>query len=281
MHQPYTTVVITKADGTEELFDVDKLRHSLVRSGASNSATETVISHIEQELVPGMTTGDIYRKAFALLKKIDKRPVASRYSLKRAILDFGPTGYPFEDYVAEIFRADGWHAQTRRTLAGICTTHEVDLFAERDGHRIGGEVKFHNQPGLRSDVKTALYVKSRWDDLNNAAIARGELPFEKWYLITNTHFTAQAIEYGTCAGLSLIAWDYPNEGSLQDRIEAANLHPLTCLTTLTGSDKRHLMEESMVLCRSIVENPGALRKIGLGDRKIDRVVTESKYLCTV
>lgn len=273
-------IVITKADGTTEPFDVEKLIYSLKRSGATDAAITAVVDRIEEALVPGMTTSDIYKGAYAILKKVEKQPVASRYSLKRALLDFGPTGYPFEDYVAEIFRSEGFDASTRHILSGKCTTHEVDVVAEKGGKRIGAEVKFHNQAGLRSDIKVALYVHARWHDLNEAAKANGEKEFSEWYLVTNTHFTSQALEYATCAGLSLIGWDYPKGNGLQDRIERARLHPLTCLTTLSKGEKERMMAERVVLCKTIAENPETLSHFGVSERKLKNVIAESKYLCT-
>lgn len=275
-HQP---VAITKADGTTEQFDVEKLIASLKRAGAKDDSITEVVNAIERKLAPGISTAAIYREAFSILKKIE-HPVASRYSLKRALLDFGPTGYPFEDYVAEIFKAEGWDASTRHILTGKCTTHEVDVVAEKKGKRIGAEVKFHNQAGLRTDVKTALYVHARWHDLNEAAKAKGEKEFSEWYLVTNTHFTSQAIEYALCAGLSLIGWDYPRGEGLQDRIEQHRLHPLTCLTTLSKGEKDRMMVERVVLCKSIADHPDTLAKFGVPERKLKNIMAESKYLCT-
>lgn len=280
MSLPHSHVLIRKADGTEESFDIEKLVTSLKRSGAGDDAITHVTHEVEKDLRPGMTTADIYRRAFAILKRTEKHAVASRYSLKRALLDFGPTGYPFEDYVAEIWKAMGYQTQTRQILSGHCTTHEVDLIAEKDGRKIGAEVKFHNQPGLRSDVKTALYVNARWHDINAHLEAKGQPRFDEWLLITNTHFTSQAQEYGACCGLTLISWDYPNDGNLQDLIEQSRVHPLTCLTTISRADKQRLMNEQVVLCKSVADHPNALRQMGIPETKVGKIVAESKYLCT-
>ena len=43
-------VTIIKQDGSEEVFDVDKLRRSLRRSGASDGASEDVIKKIKKLL---------------------------------------------------------------------------------------------------------------------------------------------------------------------------------------------------------------------------------------
>ncbi len=268
-------VLITKEDGTEEYFDPEKLRISLKRAGAPANIVEEIVAHVVGEIVTGDSTQSIYRHAFSLLRK-RARPVAARYSMKRAVLGLGPSGYPFEKFLAEIFTALGYRARTGTILRGKCVEHEIDVIAEKSGKRIGVEAKFHNNLGLKSDVKVSLYVKARFDDLRNAA--KGE-NFDEVWLVTNTKFTGQATAYGKCAGLALVSWDYPRRGNLNDLIEEAGVHPVTCLTTLSGKEKLMLLTQGIVLCRDIMRGRGALSSIGLSEVKINQVLTEARSLC--
>src|SRR5690625_1446257 len=88
-------VNIEKFNGDIEPFKVEKLKTSLRRSMATEEEIETIVSHIMPTLYNGITSKEIYNRAFSLLKKYN-RTSASKYSLKRAIFDLGPTGYPFE-----------------------------------------------------------------------------------------------------------------------------------------------------------------------------------------
>ena len=54
---------ILKNSGETELFDISKLRNSLLRSGASRDSTEKVLKELEVYLFDGMSTHKIYRKA--------------------------------------------------------------------------------------------------------------------------------------------------------------------------------------------------------------------------
>lgn len=274
-------IEVVKADGTTEIFDENKLIGSLNRSGASKDAVAQVLARIHQELTAGMTTAHIYRRAFSLLSKLEK-PAASRYSLKRAILELGPSGFPFEDYVASIFRAKGYQTKSRIIVAGHCARHELDLMASKEGQCIGAEIKFHNDAGLKSDLKIALYIYARFLDLIERKKAAGqECELTEGWAITNTKFTDDAHTYAACAGLKILDWSYPEGHNLQDWIEETRSHPLTCLTTLTRVEKTRLLSKGVVLCNALPQNPAVLHEAGVPDKKVDSVFKEVENLCTV
>jgi hypothetical protein len=210
---------VIKASGAKEEFDVTKLRSSLINSGASDDAAEIVIDHIEKELHEGMTTSEIYKHAFNILHEQNK-PVAHSYSLRRAIMNIGPTGFPFEKIVANIFEEKGYTVVTDQIVAGKCIAHEVDVVAYNDKKLIMCEAKFHNELGTKSDVKVALYVKARFDDLRASTFDYGNphRKLDESILITNTKFSTTAIQYGLCENLTMVGWNYPDTGSLHDLI---------------------------------------------------------------
>lgn len=273
-------VQVLKADGTKELFNREKLLESLARANATPEIRDKIVTHIEAELINNMSTSDIYRHAFSLLDKFQK-PAATRYSLRRALVGFGPTGFPFEDYIGEIFRTLGYQTETGKMILGKCVEHEVDLVAYNDSKLVMGEIKFHNELGYKTDLKVALYVKARIDDLQATDIFIGgkNRKLEEGWLITNTKFSSGAIQYGECAGLKLLGWNYPRKGHLQDLIEGSNLHPVSCLTTLNNAHKTELFGKGVVLCKSLKENDELLRNMGLSDSKLHEIREEITMLC--
>jgi hypothetical protein len=220
MVQMIKQITILKANGERETFEPDKLRASLLHAGATEEATEGVLSHILPELHNDMTTGEIYKHAFSILQGISK-PVARSYSLRRAVMDLGPSGFPFEDFVAEILKAKGFKCETRQTVLGGCVPHEVDVVAYNDKKLIMIEAKFHNELGTKSDLKVALYIKARFDDLAENVFNYGgqNRKITDSWLVTNTKFSSTAIHYGVCKDLTMIGWNYPEKGNLQDMIE--------------------------------------------------------------
>jgi Restriction endonuclease/ATP cone domain len=273
-----TNTLITKADGEQEPFDPAKLEHSLELAGASSTMRARVLAHVVDTLRPGMRTADIYRRAFEVLRKEEELPVAARYSVKRAVFDLGPSGFPFEQFFAEVLRGHGWTTRTGVALTGRCAPHEVDVLAEKEGKRVGVEAKFHNEPGGKTDIKDALYVKARYDDLRDAPESSSRV--DEGWLVTNTQFTRNAIRYSQCSNLKLIGWDYPRTHGLLTMIMEARVHPLTCLTTLSEGEKRRLLEQRIVLCKDI-QTRHLLTEYGVKPDRIPHVMEEAKRLCGI
>ncbi|MEK7505276.1 MAG: ATP cone domain-containing protein [Patescibacteria group bacterium] len=269
-----TSVLVKKSGGDLEPFEPSKLIESLQRAGAKEEIIRGIVSEVSNSLKEGMSTHEIYKTAFELLRKT-ARPLAARYSLKRAVLELGPTGFPFEDFLAEIFRAKGFSVWTRQTLEGKCVSHEVDLVAERAGRKIIGEAKFHNELGLKSDLKVALYVSARVEDIRNK---NPENKIEG-LLITNTKFTKAATEYANCAGLTLIGWSSPRYGNLHDLIEETGAHPITSLTSLSRSEKFELIARGVMLCRDLGMRREELVRLNISEKKIKEAIAEGEELC--
>ncbi len=213
-------IIIVKADGKHEAFDEEKLRSSLLRAGGSIDEAQEVLEHVRESLHDGMTTHDIYAHAFSVLHHLHA-PIAKRYSLRRAIMNLGPSGFLFEDLIAEILKEKGFEALTRQIVLGGCVPHEVDVVAWNAKKLVMVEAKFHNELGTKSDLKVALYVKARVDDLKDNVFNYGgkERKVSEGWLVTNTKFSSTAIHYGVCQNLVMIGWNYPEKGNLQDLIE--------------------------------------------------------------
>lgn len=272
-------VNVVKADGTIEPFREEKLRRSLGNAGASKDEISEILSHVEAELHEGITTEEIYRHAFHLLRSIEV-PAAARYSLRRALFNLGPTGFPFEKFLARIFEVEGYTTETGLLLPGKCAPHEIDVAAYKDGHAFVAEAKFHARPGVKSDLQVALYCYARKLDLAGVRICEGDhCGISDFMVITNTKFTSTAREYAACVGLSLLSWDYPKEASLHDRIRATGLYPITVLQNLSGAQKRALIERGVIVCSDLVAQPHLVRHAHVSERRTEAVLSEARQLC--
>ena len=156
--------VIVKSSGIVEPFNPEKLAWSLIRAGAGEHTARAIAETIERTMASGVSTEEIYKRAFVLLRK-EGRPLAARYSLRRAMLEIGPTGFPFEDFVSHLFKKEGWQVETRKIIMGKCVPHEVDVYAKKGNETLAAELKYHNDAGYKTDVKIALYVKARFEDI--------------------------------------------------------------------------------------------------------------------
>lgn len=269
---------ITKRTGETEIFDIDKFKTSLVRSGANNEDVDIVANLILDKITNGMSTRKLYQIAYGMLRKKSGK-VAGRYRLKKAILDMGPTGYPFEKLICEMFKLQGFTATSGLIIDGQCVSHEIDVLAIKDNKTVFTECKFHNDVRRKSDVKVSLYVNSRFHDLKNKFQQTDDnnQEYEGW-LVTNTRFTKDAEQFGTCAGLHMVSWDYPAKGNLRQSIDELGMHPITALHSLTKREKKELLENEVVLCRQINENVEMLQKMGITEKKLAKVLEEAKII---
>lgn len=271
-------MLITKADGEREPFNPHKLVQSLKRAGAETSVAESIEQDIEKELYNGISTQEMYRRAFAHLRE-HRKDTAARYSLKRALLEFGPSGFPFEEYLARLFQTEGYETQTDQIIKGACVEHEVDVLMSKGDVTTYVEAKFHNTPGFKTDLKTTLYVKARLEDIAAQRKLTGAKGSMHGLIVTNTKFTSQAAQYASCAGVELLGWEEPTGNTLQDRIERAQLYPVTALTTLTHREKMALLGRKVVLCQSVPQQLEELRSAGVSGHKATRVLEEVGALC--
>lgn len=270
---------VTKASGEQLPFSEEKIRTSLRRSGADDEQIDSILREVEKQLYDGITTKKIYRIAFSLLKT-GSRHLAARYHLKDAIMELGPSGFPFEKYVAELFKFQGYSTRVGEVLQGKCVTHEIDVIAKKGNELILIECKYHNQPGISCNIKIPLYIHSRFNDVKAHELQKAEyaLMEQKVCIVTNTRFTEDSIQYVGCSGIAILGWDHPFKKGLKDLIDQSGLYPITCLTSLTGAEKKRLLERETVLCNELMDNQHLLESIGIKSGRIKTVLTEVERL---
>lgn len=266
-------IIVRKTSGREEVFNEDKLYKSLIRSGASKKLANSVISKVHSKLKSGMTTHQIRKQAYQMLKRESKR-LAADYRLNRAILELGPDGFLFERFIAGLLDAKGYKTETNVVKKGKCVNHEIDILAEKDHRRIFIECKFHNALERTNDVKVALYVWARWKDLE----ANPDVNIDEFWLISNTKFSKDAIDYANCSGLNIIGENLPNHQAISRFVSETGMHPLTCLSSIRKSQKNLLIKEGKLFARDLLEDPKVLSKIGLADASLFRVIEEIESL---
>ena len=272
-------IIVRKASGKEEYFSFQKLRNSLLRSNASHDEAEGIVNELKGKIYEGISTKKIYSMAFRLLKKQSPHN-ASRYALKKGIMELGPSGFPFEKFISEIFRTEGYQTEVGRILQGKCVKHEIDVICKKEDTIMLMECKYKNQAGVSVDVKVPLYIHSRFQDLlENKLLAKPFTKFSGW-IVTNSRFTDDAIAFGNCRGIQLLGWDYPFKNSLKDRVDKSGLYPITCLTTLTINEKKGFLEKGIVLVKEMHNNEKILLKSGINPKRIKNILFEIDKIIT-
>lgn len=263
---------VLKASGKIEPFSEKKLRLSIDRVGVPKAYQDEVVARIKNKLYDNIKTSEIYGYILETLQNSSYHLSRTKYSLKQAIMDLGPTGYPFEDYISEILKMEGYSTYVRQILQGKCISHEIDIVAEKNNLRSMIECKFHNSPGIKSQVHVSLYTKARFDDVkekNNLNDA---------WLITNTKITQDALSYALCSNIKVISWDYPEKGSFRDLIEKHKLYPITTFANLSQNQKQILAENHVVLAKDVCVKPSVLDILGLPQDKKNAILSECQFI---
>ncbi len=255
---------------------MQKLKKSLQYSGASEAMVDEILERVQEELYQGISTREIHNRAFALLKK-KKSVYASKYKLKKAIYELGPTGFPFERFVAGVLHFSGYEVQVGQMVQGTCVSHEIDVLASKNGTLHVIECKFHGDQSLKCDVKVPLYINSRYLDVKDVLLHQSQ-DTQGW-VVTNTRFTGDALLYGKCAGLYLLSWDFPLENGLKDRIDRLGLYPITVSLLLSKREKILLLDKGVVLFRNLEKHQRLLDEIGVSKGRKERILKEMRSLC--
>lgn len=258
---------IIKSSGDLEQFNKAKLQRSLERAGCRPKECRDITARVAEKIRHGSTTHDIFKQTEKILRQ--QSPIAAtHYSLKKSLLELGPTGYEFEQFVAKYFVAIGFDTYVDVTLQGEYVRHEVDVVASKTNFQSYVECKFHNTIGRKNDIKIVLYVKARWDDLKNGPDGKY---LKEFYVATNTVFTTDALQYAEGVGLKLLGVNAPADESFLDKIRKHRLYPITSLRRLKRIHCRELLRKNIILCTELLMEEDLLKSMGMKEEEIENL----------
>lgn len=284
---------IIKASGKKAKFNPGKIKKTCLRAGANKDLTDYIVGEVSRRVYDGMETRELLRLILRLLKQKDPI-VAVRYNLKKAMLDLGPTGFIFEEFMLRLLKIYNYQAWLPPLITGACVKHEVDIIAKSrlkeknlltkqesgQGNIYMIECKYHNRPGLRSSLKDVLYVWARFLDLCDAWCQGIGQKFNYPWLISNTKFSESAIQYARCKNIRLLGWQYPEGEGLECLIEEKKIYPVTILSSLDWETKEKLFSKKVVLCQDLLSvREEILRKrLMIKDKTIISLINEARSI---
>jgi hypothetical protein len=269
-------IKVVKESGEIEYYNHSKVQHAIRRAGLSARAAKDVLDRLEPRLYDGITTKKIYR---LLYKLIDERKpeVSHKYNLKRALMEIGPAGYEFEDFVSRLLTLDGYRTELRQYLQGKCVQHEIDIVAAKNGQVFMSECKFHSSGGIKTRIQDALYTYARFLDLQAGAKLGRCRKFSKPWLISNTKFSNDVKDYATCMGFPLLGWHYPLENSLEHLIEKRKCYPVSVIP-MSRKVLEKLLKKKIVTVFDIPESAAKLEEItGVTTKTAKNILEKAEY----
>jgi len=270
--------------GEKEKFSEQKVYESARRVGASEQIAEEITETIKDEVYDGIQTSEIFNRIKELLD--EKSPKLSmKFSLKEGMRKLGPTGYPFEKFIGEIFHRLGYNTELNLYLAGKCLDkYETDFLAEKDQVIKVGECKFRNKPeDSVIELDTVLAFQAQMQDLRNGNLfdkERFKNKEVKPILVTNTKFSGVATDYAECVGIELLGWRTPNDQGLETIIDENGFYPITILPSLKQEDAPEFIKNKMALVQNLLEldKEEFLRQNEITKNQLEKLVEEAKAL---
>ncbi len=272
-------VLVVKASGEREPFDPEKLLDSLRASGADEQMAGEILRDITDWLDDGVTTRKIYARALSQLGR-RKKTASARYKVKTALMQLGPSGYPFEKFIGELFSIQGYETEVGVVVEGASVNHEMDVIATKDTVQRLIECKYSQAQGSHVSIQVPLYVHSRVNDIT--ALRREDERYAGLTFIpaiaTNTRFSSDSLQYASHYGIELLSWDFPHGHALRDLVERERLYPITVLSSLGDHDKEELIARGIVTCRSLARSREVLTDMRTSTRKQESIIREVESL---
>ncbi len=269
---------ITKVSGERAKFNPLKIRRTCLRAGADRSLARKIERLVSAQVREGMSTRKILLLIIGLLGKLSP-VISSRYALKEAMLGLGPAGFVFERFVVLLLKAYNYQAHCPPILMGRCVKHEIDVVATIDSfdhkkkEKYLIECKYHNAPGIKTDLQDTLCLWARFDDFRGKG-------FDYPWLISNTKFSKSAIQYANCRNIKLLGWQYPLEKSLNFLVEEKKIYPITILKHLDKVTAEKLFSQNVILASQLLSQKieKLSFKTGISKNKLNKLMEEARLI---
>jgi hypothetical protein len=243
---------IVKKTGQKELFLPEKLCDSIIKVGASDELAQQVCSIVSESVRSGVSTDKIFTTTRKYLKDFDPK-IAALYALERGLSALGPSGFIFEQYVAALFQEMNYDVQTNVYMEGEGVTHEIDVLAEKGNTVFVIEAKYRNEYQTKTHINQVMYADARLQDVKRQAVKKGDMREYYMWVVTNTRFTDNAINYVEYRDIQLMGWDYPKYINLKKIVSDRKLYPVTILPSITHKALKGLAADGIILVKSLCE----------------------------
>ena len=272
---------VLKRTGQEELFDPVKLCSSIVKAGGSIDLTDQVCTIVSESVDSGMTTEKIFRLTRKYLMKFNPA-LAAVYSLDRGLSALGPSGFIFEQYVSAMFNEMGYKASTNHYMKGEAVEHEVDVVAEKGNAVFVVEAKYRNDFRTKTHINQVMYADARIEDIKRQAKKDGDNRNYYMWVVTNTRFTDNAINYVTKREVQLLGWDFPKFINLKKIAYEKKLWPITVLPSITKSVLMKCAQNDIILVRHLEDfsEHDLQERFGASSRLSKKLAEEVRELLT-
>ena len=270
-------ILVTKADGSKQLFDREKVVKTCLRMGANRRIANEVADEVEARVYDGMTTNKVLQLIFRLLRK--HTPTIQHFLDLRKGLSLMDSKPEFERFVQVLLAHHGFEVTPNQIIKGRCVGHEVDAIARKEGVTYFVEAKHHSNYHTPTGLDESRIARAVLEDVTEGfELGKNDLQIDRAMIVTNTRYAEHARRYGRCRDILQIGWSSPKTLALQNMIEEKKLYPLSCIKGLNSEVKMRLVNLGIVLMKQLVdEEPSRIAmKTGVSRENIQRIIEKAK-----
>jgi len=273
------SIFVTKADGTRQLFDREKVVRTCLRMSASRGISEEIAGKIEMKIYDGIETRKILQMIFRMLSRY-KSAIKHLIDLRKALSLMEPKP-DFELFVQIVLSEHGYEVTPNQIIRGRCVEHEVDAIARKDGITYFIEVKHHFNFHTPTGLDESRIARAVLEDVTEGyEVGLNDLKIDKAMIVCNTKFSDHAKRYGECRGISQIGWSTPPHRSLQTLIEENKLYPITCLKGLKVAVRREVSSSGIIMLKQLIEKgqEELSRETGISRETLEPMIGKARII---
>jgi len=243
-------VYVTKADGSKQGFDREKVFRTCLRLHATPERAQQVADKVEEKAYDGISTKKILHLIFHYLSKhepelkyqIDLREAVSKLRSKP----------DFEIFVGMLLQEYGYRVLMNQIISGRCVDHEIDVIAVKDPEVMYVEVKHHREQHTYTGLDIFLKANSTYEDLKSGyGKGNNMLEFTRGMVVCNTKVSDLAMRYAKCQGIGHIGWRAPEDRGLEQMIEEKKMYPVTILKELSPTVEAKLGDVGIIILKQL------------------------------
>jgi hypothetical protein len=271
-------VSVTKANGTKQPYDPEKIIQTCLRLGATHKEAVLIEQKVAWKVYEGISTQKLLQLIFALLRK-PKPAVRHLFDLRRGI-SLMVSKPEFEVFVRMLLAHSGFEVKSNTILRGLCGEHEVDALASKDGLTYLVEAKHHvNYHGLTGLDESRIARAIIEDVTEGYQKGMTEIKVDRAMIVTNTRFSDHAFSYGHCREILQVGWTAPDDFSLRDTVQKHKLYPISCLRGLNIDTRLRLANAGIVLIKQLLQQDSRYleRKLGLPNETVMSIMEKARH----
>jgi len=243
---------VTKADGSKQLFDEEKIVRTCLRMGASRKDAVQIAKQVERRLYEGISTRKILQMVYSLMRK-QKPAIKHLFDLKYGISLMVPKP-EFEAFVRILLVQSGFKVESNMILRGLCGEHEADAIATRDGLTHFVEVKHHSSYHALTGLDESRIARAILEDVTEGySHGLTSIKIDRAMIVTNTRYSEHAMKYGRCRDILQVGWSSPEFFGLREMVEKHRMYPLSCLRGISATVRLRLVEAGIVVIKQLLE----------------------------